>query len=317
MALAALLVTGWVVVESRHDRSLLSKRLLTIIIPLAAGALFWSWYNYTRFGSPLDTGNLGPDPALDQGLRFDRSILIGLLGLLFSPGRSLFLYVPIASAGVLAFSALARHDRSTAALFGAVCASLLLFYSSLNFWDGLRGYGPRYLVPLLPLLIVPLVWWMAGDWTRRRALSGLIVLSVLVQLAGVVVDFSKVSVTHAREAGGYSRDAKIYSLSESSLVLDARAAIAAVPDNARNLVRGVRPVIAARPASADEDHEFSQRFAFSLDFWWLYLYYLGVIPGWAAVVAGATPFALGCLLLVWASQSARPLTDPMSHQPPG
>ena len=42
------------------------------------------------------------------------------------------------------------------------------------------------------------------------------------------------------------------------------------------------------PAGRD-DPEFSQRLDFSLDFWWLYLYYLGAISAPVAVALGAAP----------------------------
>ena len=296
MAVAAVLVAAWIAFETRRDWRLLTGRLVWLGVPLAAAFAFWLWYNFTRFGHPFDTGNLGPDLALDQQFMLDQSILVGLRGLLFSPGRSLFVYAPLTVAGVLALPSLARRDRSTAVLFAGVLVSFLVLYGSLRYWDGLRGYGPRYLVPVLPILIIPLVWWLEpGNSRWRRALLWVVALSVVVQLPGVVVDFSKVSVAHARASGEYSRDAKIYNWRESGLVLDARAAIAAVPVNVRYLVRGERPPVETLPANKD-DGDFSQRFEFSLDFWWLYLYYLGAISPPVAVGLGAMPLliAFGC-----------------------
>jgi hypothetical protein len=161
----------------------------------------------------------------------------------------------------------------------------------------LRSYGPRYLVPLLPLLIIPLVWWLQPDGGRwRRALLWLVALSVLVQLPGVIVDFSKVSVAHARTTGGYSRDAKIYNWRESSLVLDLRAVMTAVPDNVRRLALGERaPAVVLR--ASDDDGDFSRQFDFSLDFWWLYLYYFGVISAPVALALGLAPLLAASLVL--------------------
>ena len=58
------------------------------------------------------------------------------------------------------------------------------------------------------------------------------------------------------EVGEYSRDAKIYNWLESGLVLDTRAAVAAVPANVRYLTRGERPP-GIRPAVAEDDREFA------------------------------------------------------------
>jgi hypothetical protein len=292
MAIAAVLVVAWVLFESRHARAQIPKRLVWLSAPLVAALAVWLWYNLARFGSPLDPGNLD-DPVVG----FDAPILVGVRGFLFSPGRSLFIYVPLAAAGLLAYPTFARRDSSLALLCASVCASLVLMYSSLRAWDGLRGYGPRYLVPLVPLLIFPLVWWLQpgkGFW--RRALLGLVVASSVVQLAGVLVDFSKVSVEHARSVGDYGREAKIYRWRESSLVLDVEAAVAAVPRNVRDLVHGDRPA-GITQTGKDEDREFGQRLAFSLDFWWMYLFYLGVIPAPAAAFIFIVLLGLGWLLL--------------------
>jgi hypothetical protein len=174
-------------------------------------------------------------------------------------------------------ASLARRDRSLVALLGGLFVSLLVLYGSLRYWDGLRGYGPRYLVPLLPILTVPLVGVLeplaAG---RRRIVLALVWLSVAVQLPGVTVDFSKVSVDHAAASGYYSRDAKIDNWGESAIVLNATVVRTAVPANAANLARGVRPAVQAQ--AEPDDAGFAQRFSFSLDFWWLYLFYFGVLP---------------------------------------
>ena len=58
--------------------------------------------------------------------------------------------------------------------------------------------------------------------------------------------------------------------------------------------------------TGDESNRgFSQQFAFSLDFWWLYLYYLGVLSATAAVLAGAVPLTAAALLLRRVIRTAR------------
>lgn len=294
MALAAVLVAVWVAVESTGTPRRGAERLLWLAAPLGVALVFWIWYNNARFGHPFDTGNLGLADALDdQNFTVGRSTLVGMAGLLFSPGRALFLYVPLAVASALALPTLARRDRSLAWLIGGLAVSFLVLYGSLRFWDGLRGYGPRYLVPLLPLLMAPLVVWL-GTGRRRRAVLLVAGLSALVQLPGVLVDYSKVSIDHARAVGDYSRDAKIYNWRESALVLDTHAALVAIPQNARNLVRGSRPAVAELPAE-EADSSFAQRFSFSLDFWWLYLYYLSAVSAPVSIALGIAPLVLAAV----------------------
>ncbi len=314
MGLAAAVVAGWMAVESRGEPGALTRRLVRLGVPLLAAFVFWCWYNDVRFGSPFETGNLGPvDAADDQHFSVGVATLTGMWGLLFSPGRSLFLYVPLAIAAFAAVPALARRDRSLAWLVVASFAALLTLYGSLRYWDGLRGYGPRYLVPLLPLVTVPLVTWL-GPGRSRTAVLGFALLSATVQLPGVLVDFSKVSVEHARRVGEYSRDAKIYSWSESAIALDTAAALEAVPGNLRNLARGVRPPL---PDTAADDGAFAQRLAFSLDFWWLYLYYLAVVPAWGAILLGVLPLLAAAVALVRLRREWERARHGTKEAPPG
>jgi hypothetical protein len=296
MAVPAAMVAVWIAIESRTTRGVFVRRLLWFGVPRAAALVVWLAYNQWRFGSPFETGNLGPESIDEQRFMFSWSTVVGIAGLLFSPGRSLFLYTPLAAAGLVALPILARRDRSLAWLFAALMTACLVLYGSLRYWDGLRGYGPRYLVPLLPIAVVPVACWMrAASPSIRRALVAFIWISAVVQLPGVVVDYSKVSVDHASATGDYSRDAKIDRLSESALVLDSRAMVRAVPANIRNVVRGARPA-PATPVD-DQDTSFAQRFSFSLDFWWLYLYYFGVLSAPLAVALGVAPLVAAWLLL--------------------
>jgi hypothetical protein len=49
------------------------------------------------------------------------------------------------------------------------------------------------------------------------------------------------------------------------------------------------------PKSDQSDRDFSQRFAFSLDFWWLYLFYAGVISKAAALAVAGVLAAVSVL----------------------
>ena len=42
--------------------------------------------------------------------------------------------------------------------------------------------------------------------------------------------------------------------------------------------------------------DFSQQFSFSLDFWWFYLFYLGVMPVGVAVMCGVMPLIIASVL---------------------
>jgi hypothetical protein len=125
-----------------------------------------------------------------------------LYGLVLSPYRGLIWYVPLALAAPLGYVALYRR-RS---LEGLLCAGLTLavigIYSLWTVWWGAVNWGPRYLVPLMPILCLGLapIWEWAfdrrasGDVERRRrilrgAFCALVVLSVGVQIVSVLTNY--------------------------------------------------------------------------------------------------------------------------------
>lgn len=288
LALGAIpiLVVLW---RSHHGswESLL-RRVLIFAAPIAVAVAVTLIYNDVRFGNPLDTGYLRDETATYTWP------VPGIAGLLFSPGRSLFLYAPVTAAGVAALAGLWRRNRRLTVLCAGQVLVLLSFYASLTYWDADRSYGPRYLVPALPFFVLPLAFWFeyGGPGRRagraRRALPTLVVLSVLVQLPGVLVDFSKVGYTPA--IGYHPLEERRWRWELAGLTLNARAAMAALPGNWGYLT-GARPVPVVRPA-ARESRDFSDQFAFSLDFWWLYLFYLGAVRAPVAVGLGLATFVL-------------------------
>ncbi len=271
LVLVALPIGLWMMAESGRDWRLLLRRGMVIAVPVLVAGVVTLYYNEIRFGNPLDTGYLR-DETLGVG-----SMRAGLTGFLFSPGRSIFLYSPILIGGLASMWTLRRGDPSTVLLLLGEFVVMILFYASLVNWDAERSYGPRYLLPVLPLLVLPL----AATISRSRALRWLMVASIVVQLPGVLVDFSKVGAS--RVIGARTQAERQWTWDASGLVINTRASLAAVPENAGRLATGERPAVKAGEATT---RDFSDQFAFSLDFWWMYLFYLGALPAMAAVACG-------------------------------
>ena len=178
--------------QSRRRELLLGAAAFAAPILLAGGLLLW--YNRARFGDPLATGY-----HFDTGEGFSTPIWQGLWGQLFSPYRSVFLHTPLFLAGLAGFVPFVRRHRAEGNTVLAAGVTLILFYSAWWMWWGGYAWGPRFLVPMTPfwvLVLAPLVararlrpGGNPRDRTVGRALAGLAVLSFLVQLAAVSVNF--------------------------------------------------------------------------------------------------------------------------------
>jgi hypothetical protein len=240
----------------------------------------WLVYNWWRFGNPLDSGYLR-----DSIPGFGSPIVSGLAGLMFSPASSLIVYCPLALAGFAGLVFVLRRDLATGVLLGGLVAAFVLFYAQLGNWMGGRSYGPRYLVAVLPLLCVGLAPVLAAGRFHRSILA-LAVVSAAVQLPGVAVDYAKVSVEHATASGTSGGQMRMH-WGNSALALNTRATVRAVPHNI-DWVLGTRPRPPLLRAEGLARGQFSQQFAYSLDFWWLYLFHMRGIgaDGVMLVVAG-------------------------------
>jgi len=293
LGLAIAPVAAWLWWSGRPSAAERWQRLRAFVPVLAAGLAIWLALNAYRFGNPLDTGHLrDPVPG------FGSPILDGLLGLLFSPAASLFLYSPVAALGLAGLFVLSRRDRATAALLLSFIAMFVVFYATLGNWLGGRSYGSRYLLIVLPFLAVGWASLLAALSSGVRLALGATVLavSVVVQLPGVLVDYAKVSQAATADRDGFSTAERQWSWEAAPLVLNARAAAEAVPANIDYLL-GRAPIPSIGGPAGAEDRGFSQQFAFSLDFWWLYLFYMGVLPrfGVFAVLVAGLAWTLLCL----------------------
>jgi hypothetical protein len=159
------------------------------LVPLVVAVFSLVAYNLGRTGNPLDMG-YGANEV------FSTPLWRGLAGLLLSPGKSLFLYSPLLLAALFGIPALLRRHRSAALLSLGVIAVYPLFYARWFIWDGGWGWGPRFLVPVLPfmsLFLAPVVKRALGPSHKlnKALLATLVTLSVGVQTLGVLVDFNR------------------------------------------------------------------------------------------------------------------------------
>ena len=159
------------------------RRMTPWVVPVAAGLAGVAAYNVARFGRIAESG-YGPAEA-----SFTTPLWIGLSGFLLSPGRSLFVYAPILLAAVAGWFRLWRTSRTTALVIAGIVVPYIAFHSRLGFWHGGGCWAPRYVVPILPFLIVGLAAMIEDGMSRAGwiTMTLLGIASVYVQLLGILV----------------------------------------------------------------------------------------------------------------------------------
>jgi hypothetical protein len=148
-----------------------------VFAPWAAG---WAALEIARFGRLF-----GGYPG--EGFTFPP--LEGVLRLTVFPNKGLVFYAPLVLLAPVGFVVLRRVDRLCTFALGASALATLASASAWWAWDGQVGWGPRLLVPALPVLVV---FAAAAAATRPRflaAFAALAALGVGVNLQGVLVPY--------------------------------------------------------------------------------------------------------------------------------
>jgi hypothetical protein len=175
--------------------------LAAIAFTLAAHGL----YDFARFGNPFETGyGAQATPAA-----YTTPLVVGLYGLLLSSGKGAMWFAPalwLVPAGISALRPRANGDDPAAARVAVgravllAAASALLLYGRFQHWAGDGSFGPRYLVPIMPLAFVPVAFALNGArGIRRFAAFALGALGLAVTIGGVAIYFG----VQMREAGDY------------------------------------------------------------------------------------------------------------------
>ena len=133
------------------DLQIVLRALAAYLVPLAGAVALLACYNWVRFGHLLRTGY-----HFQAGEGFNGSLVQGLWGLLFSPYRGLFWYTPLAIASLLSWPRFIARHKEEGWLLVAVSGALVLLFARWWMWWGGFAWGPRFLVPLTPFLVIVL-----------------------------------------------------------------------------------------------------------------------------------------------------------------
>jgi len=265
---------GWAGVrrwQADRARRAGSGAFIAALRPLAALGLAivpWAvvigWYNLTRTGELLGFGY--PRTAFPPTFH-PLHILTALLGFTLSPGRSFFISTPIAVLAGWGIKPLWRRWPAECIALGAFGLVVLAFFVTVPEWLGMWEWGSRYLLIITPLLMVPVAFAIKRLWayrSGRRLVVCLAVISLIVQLLAIVVPYGTY-LQHVNEGqakwGRTIWNPRYFPITGQIHTLQ-RVSFGQLPISA--LQEGMIP------------EEVKTNLRYSLDFWFVYAYRLGL-----------------------------------------
>ncbi len=162
----------------------------TFLIPCLLGIAWVLFYNYRYWGGEASGG-------YEEG--FQANPMPGLIGFLFSPGKNLWVFNPVLLLLPLSLRTFREQQKALFPLWLGIVLTVFGLYCFWGNWWGGWGWGPRHLVPLLPLLILPLAVVVdSGNPSYRTLLAILALAGIGAQCLGAAVDFNDVIMALTR-----------------------------------------------------------------------------------------------------------------------
>ncbi len=147
------------------------KNLAIFSIPLFVILFIQMYWNFYRFGSPLDLGV--------YKLPFLRKCFIPYFtGMLFSLSRSIFVFSPPLILGLFGMKAFFRKQKLEFISITGISLAFLIFYSFFGFGISpiISSWGPRYMVTITPFLLLPVCLFI--DEVEWKSMLTYVVLAI-------------------------------------------------------------------------------------------------------------------------------------------
>lgn len=152
--------------NGRLDRPALKKGLMGALIFIGGFSIFtgiFCWLNYARFGSIWETGRL-ISPVIYGTMMPPWE---GLAGLTISPGKGLLWFCPAVLTGLVWWPRFHKAEPALSFLLAGLIIFHWFFFSCRSDWHGGFCLGPRYLLPVIPFLLIPAAFCLSGRCGRK------------------------------------------------------------------------------------------------------------------------------------------------------
>jgi len=176
------------------DFKFIKKNIITILIFYLLPLLFLfslnGVFNYLRFANFFKTGYMSMHPS-GEPHGFTTPLYIGIYGLLFSAGKSVFLYNPV----LLLFFFTKKYLAANYKIFfkfslAVFIISILIFAKWVYWFGGANVWGPRFLLPAIaPMLICIYFAFPYFSKLLKIIFVLLIITGIIINLPALIFDY--------------------------------------------------------------------------------------------------------------------------------
>lgn len=162
-------------------------RVIPFVLPILIGLVALMVFNLARFGGAFNTGyNFG----LGEG--FTHPFWRGLYGLTVGAQRGIFWYSPIMLLCIPGWLMFRRAFKGLSRLLLALIVVQFVAFAGWWSWHGGIVWGPRFVLPAIPLAVLFLLPVVETSWKKRWILGawfGLSALSAGIQGLGIAYSY--------------------------------------------------------------------------------------------------------------------------------
>jgi len=162
------------------------KTFLSFVIPAVSSYVITHIIRHVRIGDFYG----GAERSKVVGIATDiaigatnEPILERIFGLLFSPGAGLFIYAPTLFTCFVGFFDFYKKNKFDCILMISFAVFFVCFYGTSVYWHGFNGWGARYLLPIVPFLILPL-----GASIEKRTNFSFKIPIILLGVVGLAIN---------------------------------------------------------------------------------------------------------------------------------
>ncbi len=252
-----------------------SKGRIHFLLGVLPGLIIVLLFNYYRFNNPLESGySLAWPLAYGSEMNFWSlgQIPSAIVGLIFSPGKGLLFFSPTIIIGLFGLKLFyLKNKRFSIALLITILSYLIIF--SMNFaWHGsIWSFGPRYILPLVPLLYLPIVELKIRPW-----IYSVLIIAFLAQVLLISVNYNRGVLEQYVICNGLDDDIYINSFSNTPYLIQGKNFSVILPKNIKGNLVNYQPnspwkkevYLGSNKDMLKDSIEIN-----SINFWWIRIFH--------------------------------------------